>query len=227
VFTSNYLSFFNVLIALGQLEKIQSNPSYLEYVTSNESYINTEEFVSKTPSRTDIENHINIVKALLTDSFSTETKTFSHSESVLLTTLCSYLTEETHRLRSKSILKCLEKLSSTWTQEHLKHFLTILYAKAALHSEKPVKFYTKEEEEPPLKQSNNLSTRLMTIFKITCKSCLENIEDLPEEQLFQSMVRIVCHPLVSGNYKDLKVNFGEFGALLGGEEKINQLFERS
>jgi hypothetical protein len=166
-------------------------------VIANDSYINTEEFVSKGPSRIDIENHVNIVKALLDDCFSVEAKAFNNSESVLLTTLCSYMVDEAHRFRSKLLLKCLEKLSSTWSQEHLRHFLTILYAKASQHSEKPIKYYTKEEEEPPKRQSSNLSTRLVNVFKIICTSCLKNIEDIPQESLFMSMVRIVCHPLVS------------------------------
>jgi hypothetical protein len=141
--------------------------------------------------------------------------------------MSSYLTNEIHRFRSKQVLKTLEALSSTWSPEHLKHFLTILYAKSSQHSEKPIQYYTNEEDEPPKRQSSNLSTRLMNVFKIISESCLKNSEELPEENLFLSMVRIVCHPLVSGNYKILKANFADFTTLLGGEEKINQLFERS
>ena len=106
----------------------------------------------------------------------------------------------------------------------------MLYAKASQFYSEPVKYYIKEEENPPKMHAKSQSSRLFSAFKLVMKNTVKG--DL-DESTFHQITRFICHPLISADAANLKVNFDFLVKFLGGKDieaglaKCGTYFERS
>jgi len=82
--------------------------------------------------------------------------------------------------------------------------MQMLFAKASEFFSTPVKYYIKEEENPPKMHAKSQASRLFSAFKLVMKNTMT--ADIPESTFLQ-IIRFVCHPQVSPDAHALRENF--------------------